>query len=393
MDMNKRLWIVSEFFYPDETATAYILTNIANALSEKYEVHVICGPKSSRIASVSHLKETIKIHRVRSFNLSKDKLFTRSIRLLLITISFAGILLFKSKRKDKVLVVTNPAPFLVIASFIKKIKRFELTILTHDLFPENVIPAGVIRSEQSLLYRLLLWKFNRSYAKADKIIAIGRDMEELIRLKISQYNSKAVVKVITNWADPWINVSPARPCLDKIEIQYAGNIGRVQGLMDFLEVFKEAENKSVLLSIWGGGAMCSTIMNTIQEWKLDNIYQHGFYTRNQYEQIVQDCDLSLVTLVDGMYGLGVPSKAYNIMAAGKPILFIGSRDSEIWRLVKENEIGYCFVPTDKQGILKFLQSLSLQDRNRFAEMGRKARELALTTYARDKILSEYCKFI
>ena len=77
MDMNKRLWIVSEFFYPDETATAYILTNIANALSEKYEVHVICGPKSSRIASVSHLKESIKIHRVRSFNLSKDKLFTR----------------------------------------------------------------------------------------------------------------------------------------------------------------------------------------------------------------------------------------------------------------------------------------------------------------------------
>lgn len=391
--MKKRLWIVSEFFYPDETATAYILTNIANALSDNYEINVICGPKSSSIATVSHIKDTIKIHRVKLFNLSKDKLFTRSIRLLLITISFAGILLFKSRRRDKVLVVTNPAPFLVTASVIKKIRRFELTILTHDLFPENVIPAGVLRSQQSLLYKLLLWIFNHSYTSADKIIAIGRDMEEMIRQKISKYNSKAVVKVITNWADPWINVNSARPCLDKIDIQYAGNIGRVQGLMDFLEIFKQAENNAVLLSIWGGGAMYSTIKNMVQEWKLDNIFQHGFYTRNQYERITQNSDLCLVTLVDGMYGLGVPSKAYNIMAAGKPILFIGPQHSEIWRLVTENGIGYCFTPTDKEGIIQFVKSLSLQDRDRLAEMGRKARELAMTTYARDKILLEYCNFV
>ena len=44
--MNKqRLWIISELFYPDETSTGYILTDMANKLVEKYDVHVICGPE------------------------------------------------------------------------------------------------------------------------------------------------------------------------------------------------------------------------------------------------------------------------------------------------------------------------------------------------------------
>ena len=42
----KKLWIVTELFYPEETSTAFILTKIANALSDKFDVNVICGPES-----------------------------------------------------------------------------------------------------------------------------------------------------------------------------------------------------------------------------------------------------------------------------------------------------------------------------------------------------------
>ena len=37
------LWIVSELFYPEESSTAFILTNIAIKLKEKYIVNVITG--------------------------------------------------------------------------------------------------------------------------------------------------------------------------------------------------------------------------------------------------------------------------------------------------------------------------------------------------------------
>lgn len=42
--MKRKLWIVTEVFYPDETATSYILTRIAEHLNACFDVHVICGP-------------------------------------------------------------------------------------------------------------------------------------------------------------------------------------------------------------------------------------------------------------------------------------------------------------------------------------------------------------
>ena len=62
-----------------------------------------------------------------------------------------------------------------------------------------------------------------------------------------------------------------------------------------------------------------------------------------------------------MYGLGVPSKAYNILASGKPILFIGPKDSEIYRLVKKNKLGWAFEWTEVVLISDLLNNLSLND--------------------------------
>ena len=39
------LWVISELFPPEATSTGYIMGEIANAMTEKYEVKVICGPE------------------------------------------------------------------------------------------------------------------------------------------------------------------------------------------------------------------------------------------------------------------------------------------------------------------------------------------------------------
>lgn len=87
----KKLWIVTELFYPEETSTAFILTKIANALSDKFDVNVICGPESYGRAALEDNPSTklsldgrIKIHRVSNCNLNKDKIFTRLLRFLII---------------------------------------------------------------------------------------------------------------------------------------------------------------------------------------------------------------------------------------------------------------------------------------------------------------------
>ena len=91
-------------------------------------------------------------------------------------------------------------------------------------------------------------------------------------------------------------------------------------------------------------------------------------------------DFALVTLQEGMYGLGVPSKTYNILASGRPILFFGPKDSEIDLLIREKGIGYCGWPEKWDKVI-------------LAEMGKKARVLAETEYSESIILDKFLKAI
>ena len=96
-----------------------------------------------------------------------------------------------------------------------------------------------------------------------------------------------------------------------------------------------------------------------------------------------------MTLSDGMFGLGVPSKSYNIMAASKPILFIGDLESEIAQTVKENNIGFCFAPNDCNGIIAFLKNLGKISKKELSEMGQRASSLSKTKYSESEILNKF----
>ena len=117
----KRIWIVTELFYPEETSTAYILTKIAQKLTEKYDVHVICGPetydKNSLVINNSKtqlLNYNITIQRVSDTKLDKNKLLSRIIRFIILSWKLSYSLWKNLKSSDSILIVTNPAPLLLI---------------------------------------------------------------------------------------------------------------------------------------------------------------------------------------------------------------------------------------------------------------------------------------
>ena len=115
----------------------------------------------------------------------------------------------------------------------------------------------------------------------------------------------------------------------------------------------------------------------------------GSYSRDEQFDILSECDIALVTLADGMYGLGVPSKSYNIMAAGKPILFIGNPKSEIARTIQEKDLGYVFDNNDEDGLKSWLSQLSQNKATELKRKGANALKAAATEYSEKAILSKY----
>ena len=372
----QRLWIVTELFPPDETSTSYIMGIIANTMAQKYKVGVICGPeiydkrKKVDVNNKFKLDDRIDIYRTEVIDLDKNTMKGKVLSFLLMSGRMIALVKKHVQKDDKVLMVTNPAPMVPLMARLKKKVGFKLNILVHDVFPENTRPAGL----KLPLYGVFKHIFDRAYSKADQLIVLGRDMANVLEQKIKDSlkgNVSPKITIIENWADI-DNIKPQPFPEGKIIIEYAGNIGRVQGLENVMDKLPG----DVEFHIYGTGAMEEKLKSRKQK----NVFFHGPYFRSQQNAILAACDIALVTLQDGMYGLGVPSKTYNILASGRPILFLGPKNSEIDLLVRENGIGYCGWPEK-------------WNKEELITMGKNSRLLAETKYSERVILDKFLKAI
>ena len=390
--MKRRVIIITELFYPEENSTAYILTKLANRLAEKYQVLVICGPEfyqKGNNLNRGYINPDIEINRISLPNLNKDKLLSRTLRMILITVKLFCTLCRYRKKNDILFSVTNPAPLLLLLSFLRRFVSNPYCLLVHDVFPENTVPAGILKpSDWS--YRILKKIFDAAYRQASVLVVLGRDMKLLMMKKLKSNPHHTKIEIVENWAEVDL-VYPNLKNTEQLEInlQYAGNLGRVQGLMGLLEIVKSVQNPYLKFSFWGKGAMKKKMEAYVASNQMNNVLFYDAFKRNEQNDVLAQCDLAIVTLAPGMCGLGVPSKTYNIMAAGKPILFLGDAESEVSLMIEESNIGYSYSMNDKDGILEFFNSLTLDKLAELQNKGKQARVLAEKKFSEEVILEKY----
>ena len=395
--IKEKLWIISELFPPDETSTSYIMGKIANTMVCKYDVHVICGPsvydknKKSDSNGKLLLDNSIEVLRVKGINENKANKLSRARKFLLMSWRLYKVARKKIEKGDNVLMVTNPFPLIIMMAYLKKYCDFSLSMLVHDIYPEGLFTEMHVPKP---IYCILKKMFDKAYSSTDLLISIGRDMSEVLidKCKIQKHIPK--IEIIENWSD----IQTIQPDIynneKRLVVQYAGNVGRAQGVEEFVDVLRKVNNDFIEFSIWGTGSAEADLIHKVDQYGMRSIVKfNGPYLRSQQINVLNSCSIAVVCLVDGMYGLGVPSKSYNILAAGKPILYIGERNTEIWRMLKENGNGFCFEPSDKEELKKFLCSLTMQDLPKLQEMGRISRKLAEEKYSEKIALRKFLEFV
>ncbi len=390
-------WIVSELFYPEEVSTGYVMTKIAEKLNETEEVGVICGPtnyQSGVFKAPYKISDKIKIRRVSLMRFNKNKLFFRLLGFILLSIGIGYKIIKNIHRNDSVILVTNPPTITLLVAILKKIIGFKLTIIVHDVFPENLVSAGILK-KNSFPFTTLRSIFNRSYNCADRLIVVGEDMKELFMNKV---RADMPIEVVTNWADheevvplPGMDLSEyySKDLSNKIVVGFAGNIGRVQGLENLFGILKDIDSTHFEIVIMGDGAIKNKLIRLKELYCIDCVSFFDSKPRSQQHLFLNACDIGLVSLSPGMFGLGVPSKVYNLLAAGKPLLYLGDENSEISRYVKENSVGWAFSWKQEEDIKKFLKHLNTGMKNLIEEKGKSARSLVESRFTKDFILSRY----
>ena len=393
------LWILTEVFYPEEISTGYSLTSIAEGLAASRPVKVITGqPKHmsrGMRAAKREIRNGVEIFRAWGTTLDKNILIFRLINMLTIGLSIFIRSLRLFKKGDQVLVVTAPPSLPVTTTLAALLKGASFTILVQDSYPEILIAVGATRPD-SVFVRSVNFINRWVYKYASKIIVMGRDMNELFVKKTAGLDIPIVT--IPNWADlESIHPTPRSDnallnelgIAGKFVFMYAGNIGHPTDVETIIGAAEDLLDREEFHFVFiGAGAKKQWLDENVIKRELKNVTVIDYRPRADQIVFLNACDVGLVALIKGMWGTAMPSRTYNIMAAGKPILALTEAGSELAQVIDEEGIGFHLEPGSADLLTKTI--LELFDRRAKLEaMGCRARDAAIAKYSTETAVESY----
>lgn len=401
---KRRLWVVTELYYPEETSTGYYLTRIAEGLAGDFDVRVLCGqPNYSARGLRAPTQEEhrgVRIQRVFGTRLNKNVIPYKVVNMITLSLSVFFRSLLEFRRGDRVLVVTTPPLLPFVTGVAARLKGAKHILLIHDNYPEILFAVG--KSRPGSLFSKVLGFLNRKLLEdAHRIIVVGRDMSGLVLRKLGKKSDERV-RVIPNWAE-LETVGPAPRDSNvllrelglekKLVFLYAGNMGFPNDLESFLKVSEILpEDDPIHFVFLGAGVKRPLLETTVKSKGLKNITILDPKPRSEQKIFLNACDVGVVSLIGRMKGVSMPSRTYNILAAGKPILALCEEGSEIDLVVREEEVGWCVAPEDPDRLLRTIREI-FEKRKELGEMGARARRAALEKYKLEDALRKYREVI
>ena len=396
-----RLWVLTEVYYPEEISTGYYLTSIAEGLTESFDVHVLTGqPKHMARglrAPKREIRDGVNIYRASATTLDKNVLLYRLVNMFTIGVAMFYNSIKRFRPGDRVLVVTAPPTLPVSTALAALLRRTSYTILVQDSYPEILIAVGATRPD-SLFVRMVNFVNRAVYKHASKIIVMGRDMRELFLRKTDGLDIPVVT--IPNWAD-LESVAPTPRhenqlldrlgLLDKLVLLYAGNIGHptdVETIIETAEQLKEDEGIHFLFI--GAGVKKPWVAEQVAQRGLTNVTVLDYMPRAEQIVFLNACDAGLIALIKGMKGTAMPSRTYNIMAAGKPVIALTEEGSELALVIEEDSIGVYVQPHEPDALTAAVREMMGNPRER-AAMGKRARAAALAKYSLKQAIRSYAE--
>lgn len=397
---SKRLIILSEHYYPEDISTGYFLTGLAEGLSGKnIEVIVICSEPKYREKKLKfesiELHNGVKIRRINTPFENKNNILKRIGNIIIQTWRINRELKKIISSKDKIMVVTNPPTLPWIVSLQKTVHKNERYLLIHDVYPDVLVPTGLM-SEKNIIFRLINKIQKKTIRSFGTIIVLGRDMKNLIEKKIGDSDSK--ISIIENWGDPKsINMLPREgntlrekfSLQEKFIIQFSGNLGRTHGINDFISLAKFfSDDERFHFLVFGDGSGKKMIEKSISDGSLNNVTLLPSCKREELEMYLNACDLFFLALKKGMEGISVPSRLYNVMAAGNPILAVASHNSELGIVVREEKIGWVVNEGELLSMINVLNE-AFSNSNELYQMRIRARNALETKYCKHHAIKKY----
>src|SRR6266850_1183207 len=276
-----------------------------------------------------------------------------------------------------VLLVESPPLFLGLSAvWLSFVKRARLIFNVSDLWPESAVELGILR-RNSFFHRISSWLESFCYRRSWLITGQSKSIINDIRQRFPDCRTYHLSNgvdtnrfVIAGNERPHQGLNVNGHCV----VMYAGLHGLAQGLGQVLtaaeDLFEDHRFRFVLI---GDGPEKKMLMGQAALRGLTNVEFQDSRRSDEIPALIAGCDIVLVPLTSYLLG-AVPSKLYEAMAGGRPIILVASGEAS--QIVNEHQAGITVEPGDIRGLVQALKTLLAQPqlRRTLGENGRRAAE-------------------
>jgi len=355
---NAELLIINEYYAPFFAATGQLLQELAEFLAESgMKVQVVSG-KNGRYDLPSREKLN-GVDVVRLPNMKDGSGFRVKLLSYVSFLFFLGFfLLFKTRRNQRIMVLSTPPLIAILPVFLKPLKKFFIVHNIQDVYPDLLRLLG--RNEHnSFLFRISRTLNQYILKKVDRIVLIGQSLLDQLNnhYRIDMHK----VRIIENWGlkelaaiEEEISTKP-RP----IRVLYTGNMGRAHGFKAILGAARKLQAEgSVEFVISGGGYNFARLQEAVKKEELRNIRFQSYVPLDELPNLIRSADVCLLIGSKDSAGLILPSKFYGYAACGKPMIYITSGQDDLVAHIEKGYLGFVVPNGDEECLSGILDSLA-----------------------------------
>jgi colanic acid biosynthesis glycosyl transferase WcaI len=398
-----KIIFVNRFFFPDESATSRMLSDLAFRLAHRgLSVTVITsrllyGAPGATLPPREELNG-VDVRRVATAAHGRARLAGRAVDYASFHVAAARELWQIAERGDVVVAKSDPPLIALSVALVARAKRVVLVNWLQDLFPELAAALTPRLLPKWLETRLLIAR-DRTLRRAAMNVVLGERMRD--RLLARGINATQI-RIVPNWADP-TEITPRSPEHSGIRqrlrlegrfvVGYSGNLGRAHEfdtLLGAAELLRTDANFVFLIT--GAGAKATALREAVRAAGLANFVFQDYQPRELLADSLAAADAHLVSLLPSLEGLIVPSKIYGILAAGRPAIFIGATDGELARMLREQDCGTAVATGDCAHLAAELRALR-DAPSRLLSLGERARQVALTSYTSEHAVASWLSLL
>tara|TARA_Y100001935_G_scaffold254992_1_gene265990 strand:+ start:3457 stop:4656 length:1200 start_codon:yes stop_codon:yes gene_type:complete len=360
------VFIITQYFPPEIGAAASRWGDYVNILiNQGYKITVLSeaphyphknyySQYKNHWLKVEKKSPNLTILRSKAFASSRKGFVKKIIHYSVFMIS--GIINSRLVKNYDLLIISSPPLFTgIIGLYIRYFRKKEYFLDIRDLWPDSALELDQIK--RGFIYKLGKKLELKIYNSAKGFIIPVPGFKSYFKNLSHEISKKPMFELINGISDDFLKESfsiETKPD-KKFTVLYSGNIGLAQDLKTIINSAEILKNYDIYFKFIGEG-VCREEIEFLSKPLSDKIDLLRPLPRKELIKHIKKASLCLVPLKDKkLFESALPSKMFEYMACGKPIIVSIKGDAE--RIVRDSKAGMVVEPENakllSEAILKY----------------------------------------